>query len=259
MEAPKKNRKFQDTVTLFVGGVLLIGIIGIGWLPRNCPLLRQWLSGCPSNKSTVQYATYEQQENTRIPNQIITKDYVEFQTDSQNYRKTTEVKFTYKGDLSHQLAHLGIRVGNQIKRIALVSDPLLIGLNWTRYTTNQPNETLYQRNETYQDVSAIHANLPPASQVAIDEVIASQWGLDPKQYTPLEPLSSLDGINYIITTYEPPLEDGTWRYYDQTFDTTDAFVDTQKQLNWMLFVPDVNKGKEPFRMTTVHIDYRTMK
>jgi hypothetical protein len=258
MPTPHRST-YKDRLTITIGGLFVLGIILAGWIPQSCPLIRQWLSSCPADKSIMHYGSYEEQENARVPHQVIEKDFVDFETEAQDYRKTTEVKFSYKGDLSHQIAHLGIRVGNQVQRLALISHPLLVSLDWPRYTTNLPNETMYQRNETFETVDALHANLPPAKSLAVDEVIAKEWNLSSDHYTALESLTSLDGIDYIVTTFKPPLLDGTWRFYDQTFDTTDAFIDSEKHLNWMIFLPDVKAGKEPFRMTTVHIDYRAVK
>ncbi len=252
------TRSTRDKATIWLGAFVLLGIIALGWFPRSCPLLQQWLASCPSSRISTPN-TPEEIENAHLPHQVIEKDLVEFETNAQEYRKTTEVKFSYRGDLSHQVAHLGIRVNNMVERVALITHPLLYDLTWTRYSTNQPNESMYQREARFGSVAELRASLPPAQELAVDEVIAKAWQLDPRQYQLLEDLTSLDGIQYVVTSYAPPLKDGNWRHYDQTFDTQDAWVDANKKLYWMIFLPDVTGGNEPFRMTTVHIDYRSMR
>lgn len=255
MSSPRSSR---DIITIWLGGSLLLGIVLLGWFPRSCPVLKQWIISCPEPRVSTG-TNADEIENAHVPHQIIEKDLVEFETNAQEYRKTTEVKFSYRGDLNHQIAHLGIRIGNKVERVALITHPLLYNLTWSRYTTNQPNETLYQREVQFSTVAELKNNLPAAQELAIDEVIAKTWNLDPRQYQPLEELTSLDGIKYIVTTYAPPLQDGNWRHYDQTFDTETAWVDSNEKLYWMIFLPGVTDGKEVFRMTTVHIDYRSMR
>jgi hypothetical protein len=256
MSSPSR-RRFRDLFTLWTAAILLIGVVGAGWFARSCPLLRQWLSSCPT--TAVGHLTPSEEENARFPHQVIEKDVVEFSTSAQDYRKTTEVKFYYKGDRSHQIAHLAVWADNHLEELALITHPLLANLQWSRYSRTQPNETLYQDTERYTSTDDIRSHLPAAQELAVDEIIAQQWHLTAQQYQPLETLTSLNGIHYVVTTYAPPTPNGSWNYYDQTFDTTDAHIDEKNQLNWMILLPDVKNGAEPFRMTTVHIDYQSLR
>jgi|GEM_PF-6353930 len=250
------KRRFRDTVTILIGIALFVGIIGIGWLPRSCPLLRQWLASCPATQVANAPLTPQQVLDAKYPSQVIDKEYADFQVNSQANRATTEVKFEYKADLTKQVAQLGLRVGSTLQYVALVTHPLLVNLNWPRYSITEPNETMYQRTQTYDTSASLKANLPPASQLAVDTEIANSWGLQASQYQPLETLTSLDGINYIVTTYTPQSTDGDWHFYDQTFDATSAFVDQNNQIDWRLYLPNVATDSQPFRMTTVHVDYK---
>lgn len=262
MSEPHTNfrtiQRRRDVLTITLSGIFLFGIILGGWLPRSCPLLRQWIASCPSTSvSTAQ--TPEERELQRVPHQTIDRDLVEFTTKSQEYRGTTEVKFTYRPDRNHHRAYLGIRVKNHQRQLALITHPLLSKLTWQRYSVVQPNITLYQRTERYPDIDHIQTSLPPAQELAVDSIIAELWKLDPRQYTLLDSLTSLDGINYIVTSYTPPLPDGSWLHYSQTFDTSDAYVNADTNMEWRIYVPDANKGSVPFLMSSVAIDYKTIR
>lgn len=252
----------KEKLTVWGGGGLLTLLILSGWFPRSCPLLHQVLSPCPDPNRVAndsRFLSAEEADLQRIPHFVIDRDLVEFEVKAQDYRKTTDVKFFYQGDLSHQVAHLGIRQDNRMHRIALVTHPLLIDLDWQRYSVTQPNETLYQRDQDrFASIADVRNNLPPAQELAVDEIIAREWGLDPRRYQALESLTSLDGISTILTTYIPPKPDGNWFLYEQTFDTTDYFVDAQGNLEWQVFLPNVTSGKVPFRMSSVTINYRSM-
>ena len=237
---------------------MLLGFVAAGWFPRSCPVLRGLISRCP-NTEVANSISPEQADIDRVPHQIIGRDLINFKIQAQDFRKTTEVRFPYRGDLTKQSAYIAIVTPTGVRELALVTNPLLVDLTWARYTSTLPLESLFQRQETYATIADLRANLPAANKFAVDRVIAKSWKLTSDQYTPLESLTSLDGIDYIATSYAPSDHDGGWFRYAQTFDISDALVDSKNQIEFRISVPNVTSGKTPFLMGNVNVDYKSMQ
>lgn len=255
----RPTKQWLDRLTVILGSLILLFVALGSWVPRDCPLIRNWIVGCPS-AHVVTPQTEDQRELARIAHQDIPGNVAQFSVRSQDFRGTTQVNFLYRADYTKHVAYLIIHKAAGKTPLALITHPLLYNLDWSRVSTAEPPVSLYQRSgQTYQSVDQIKAQLPAKGQVAVDSVIAKQWKLQANQYTDLDALTSLDGIQYVITSYAPPGHDGSWLQYDQTFDVQDALVDKDGLLQWEVYVPIVQNPSQPFRLAPVHINYKRMQ
>lgn len=257
---PSINRK-REKLLLIGGAAFLFLVILSGWIPRGCPLLQRTISSCPSNSPHIATSTPEQAELNRIPHNSITTGLAEFSVKVQDFRGTTAVRFPFRADLTKVTAYLWFNKASGMEKIALVTNPLLTKLNWTRTSQYEPQLTIYSKNGDFTPITQeeILANLPPKKNLAMDEVAASILKLEPSKYTPIDTLTSLDGITTIITTYHPPMPNGeTWYDYDVTFNLQDAKIFPDGTIKWQLTVTPTEGVSEPFLMGNVHIDYKTM-
>lgn len=255
---PATNRNIAEKIGVLIGAIILLGILLSGWFPRSCPLLRQALSACPSAHLVVPL-TNEEKELSRIGHEDIPGNTALFSVKSQDFRGTTDVKFDYWADLKVEKAYLQVKKNGAFSALALITHPLLVDLTWARIGNSGPPESLFQRTPTYDSIDAFKANLPPAKEVAVDTIIAQHWHLQPSQYTDIDSLSNLDGINYVMTTFVPPVSDGSWKFYNETFDTQDALVSPTGTIDWAIYKPINNSATIPFHLGTVHIDYKRMQ
>lgn len=255
---PATNQHIAERVGLIIGAVLILSFMLSGWFPRSCPLLRQALSSCPSAHLVVPL-TQEQKELGRIGHEDIPGNTAFFSVKSQDFRGTTDVKFNYWADLKVEKAYLEIKKAHGFVNLALITHPLLADLTWSRIGNAEPPQSLYQRTTTFDSIDSFKAKLPPAKELAVDSIIALQWNLQPDQYTNLDDLTSLEGINYIMTTYTPPTVDGSWKFYNETFDTQDAKVSSTGTIDWAIYKPINKSATIPFHLGTVHIDYKRMQ
>ncbi len=279
MKRTKQSELQKQKIIVYGGGAVLLLLMIGSWVPRDCPLIRQVISPCPGTRIANSPETSTERDIARIPHQVVDRDLVEFSAKAQEYRKTTELRFSYRGKLDTSTAYLAMKVGTDlakepngttvvptpsvgktaIEKIALVTHPLLFNLNWSRYTSTQPNVTMYQRNERYIDIAALQQSLPPAKELAVDSIIAKRWNLDYTQYTPFDDLTNLNGINYVITSFTPPTPDGVWLEYRQTFDLQQAYVNKDGMIEGMLILSNVRGTDPSFLLSSVGIDYRSLK
>ena len=250
------HRTLVDRLFVLIGLVGLLIILVGTFLPRNCPFIRDHVFGCPKLGGSV-ILTPEQQELARYPHQSITTSQMVFDTKSQNYRQETEVRFSYRLGDSQQYGYLQLKEADTLNNIALITHPLLVSLDWPSIST--PTYRLYHRHPTFASIADFQANLPPANQLVADSAAAQLFGLRSGQYQLIDPLTSLQGVNYVLTTYAPPQADHTWSLYDYRFNAQTADVDSKGNLHWALFFPNLTSKSQPFLLSTVHIDYTQAK
>ena len=250
----------KSILTISLGGSLLVALILSSWLPRSCPLLKDLITSCPSQVDPTTLLSPQIKELNRIPHQDIYKETADFAVPAQPNREATQIRFTYRGNLEKQFAYLKVVEKTGERVITVVNHPLLFKLDWPRISTTLPNATIYQRNQTYTSIDEVKSNLPSKAFFALDSVIAREWNLNPEQYTLLDTLTTLDGIETIATSYIPPEPDGEWYKFSQTFDLTNANVDgISGNLKWFLKLPGNSTEGEPFRMSTVNVGFTSKK
>ncbi len=280
MKRSKQSELQKQKIIVYGGGAILILIMIGSWLPRSCPIVRQIIAPCPVSRIANTPETSVERDIARIAHQVVDRDLVEFSAKAQEYRKTTEIRFSFRGDLSKSIAYLAAKVSTDavsepngktvtptpststktaIERLALVTHPLLTELDWARFTSTQPNVSMYQRTEQFETIDQLQQSLPPAKELAVDSIIAKRWNLDYRQYTPLDELVSLDGIKFVVTSYTPNTPDGGWLQYRQTFNLQNAYITKEGMIEGMLILSNVQNTNPAFLISSVGVDYRSLK
>jgi len=246
-----------DKVISIVGGCFLLVLVLSSWFPSSCPLMRKVAIGCPTNDLYVPIPqTPAEQEISRIPHQTVPSSIAYFSPKSDTTRNQTSIGFEFRElDTSiHPTIYLQAKEGSSFTDIALVTQPLLASLTWSA-ATDGINYRLYEKSMTYSTIGVFMANLPPSSKLAADDVAARRYGLKTNQYQDIETLKNLDGISYILTSYQPPEPDGsTWHIFRQTLDLSLATPDANGDLNLALRIPSYIPRQTLF-LGTIDIDF----
>jgi len=253
----KLTSPINDKFIALCGGAILLAIVISSWVPQPCPLLRRAMIGCPAALKPYAKvpATVEEQEIARIPHQEIPSQIAYFSPKSDDTRNETSIGFLFREqNLNvHPIVFLQAKEGGQFVDLALITHPLLENLTWP--ATGDGHYRLYQRELTIENVNDITKNLPPAGQLAADTAAARHFNLAGEQYQNLENLSSLDGISYILTSFQPPVPNGaSWKTFRQTFDLTAATPDAKGNLNFAIRIPSYAEGQS-FLLGTIGVDF----
>jgi hypothetical protein len=237
----------KNAVITIVGGVFLLGLPIISWLPRNCPILLRYTEGCA--KPYASEPTRQERELSRIAHKEVDSESAQFSVNAQGYRAQTTLDFMYHADLTKEVDYLQVRTDSGYRDLALITDPLLASLTWASASENPYR--LYARTTAPSTPIADFVKTAPAN-LAADRVAAANYHLPDGSYRPLDSLTSLDGIDYVLTSYSPGEPDGSWRSFHATYDLTDVKVDDGK-VAWLL--RRETQGSDPFLLGTVHVDY----
>jgi hypothetical protein len=248
----------RDRLTVILGGLFLAALVVSAWVPRDCPVLRKQIIGCPSGYVTPTL-TADQQELNRYPHQPVKGGHSFFNVQSQDYRRETAIRFVFHNPEPGQVVILQLKKGDAFQDVALVSHPLLLDLSWPSVGT--PDFRLYQRNEHYNTVSQMGGPLLPAKEkLAADQASVREYGLKEEQYTPLESLTSLEGIDYVLTSYSPSYIDGAWRRFERTFDLSGYPPNSQGEIEGAVILPVYPSDQpNPFLLGTIHVDYQRIE
>lgn len=241
------NRRTKDTLIVSLGSIFLLGFILSGWLPRYCPILQRHILGCPSDFVHNLPATPKEKEQARYAHQEIFSTQVIFTAKLEADRHDTAIRFAYIAQ-GNQVATLRVRETEGYKDLALITHPLLNNLDWSRISEN--GISLYQRNDTYSSIQELKLNPPPSQRIAADSAAMAKENF---AVTSLENISTLDDIDYILTTYQPKQQDGNWHLFDQRFNLTQAY-DNQGYLEGSIYFTNQD-STNPFLLGTIHVDY----
>lgn len=249
----KSAPRTKDQIITLLGGIILVVLILSAWIPQPCPALRGALIGCP-NTLQSKVLTPAEKEIARVPHQDINTQSTLFFVDSNDQRQYTAVRFEYMLNNSKEYGFLQLRTTNgTYENVSLFTHPLLQNLSWPSLSASAYR--LYQRSDTYPDFDSFLKNLPSAAQLAADSVMVSRYQLQKGHYTSLEPLTSLNGINYVLTSFEPPKNDGDWQQFERTYDLSSASVDQNNKISMAIYLPLHDTTSQPFRIGTIHLDY----
>ena len=250
---PLKSEKF----IVFSGGTLLLLILIFSWFPRSCPLIRQGIIGCPNTLLEVPTHIATPQENaiSSIAHRSITSSIGFFSvTGNQTKNPSTKVDFDFLTDLNKQTVYLQFKnAENNYIDVSLVNSPLLHNLKWPSITN--PEVRLYQNKNTYNSIDAFLQTLPKQNSLLADDAAANYLKLQPGSYTPFESVSSLDGFDYIITTYHPPLIDGVWSLYQHTFQPGIIPELDKPNVSGAIRLSPTPENASDFLLGTIHINY----
>lgn len=250
------TQPIKKIFSTFLTVVFLGAVITSGWLPRSCPVLKKYTIGCQQKDAlgNPKMISTAQKEINRIPHQKVAT-LSTFTAKAQDERSTTSVIFKYRSpdeDTKAPTAYLQFEQKDKsFKDYALISSPLLNNLKWP--VVSAPNGPyLYQRSDTKTTIDSFLTSSPKASIVATDRVVAADLKLSADQYTPLENLATLTGIDYVLTSRPPTQKDGTWYIFNRRFDltnisTTDVKISGQ--------ISQDSTDPVPFFLSEIHIDY----
>lgn len=146
---------------------------------------------------------------------------------------------------------LQIKKDDETIPLALVTHPLLLDLTWSRTSSSVPDTSLYQRNEQ----RSLEEVIKGSGSLAADAAAARIYQLPVGRYQKLESLTSLDGIDAILTTYIPGLSDGSWKQFEETFNLQDVSPDTDDQLHFSIQFDKLTSDGS-LLLGDVHVDYR---
>jgi hypothetical protein len=247
------KRPTNEQIITIIGGVFFFGFVFISWLPKPCPILKKALTICSTPHRVTVKQTPEEVIIASVAHQDISNDGY-FATHAQDNRENTTVNFEYAGDLDTTTAYLAVNKKDGYHFIALITQPLMTTLNWSKIRL--PEFTIYQRTpQDFTTTSAFLQHLPPAANLAVDSGVALQLQLKPSEYTSLESLTTLDGIQTILSTYSTAYTKDTWHSFSEKFDLTDAAVTKDNKLEWHISFLQSPDPKKPFHLGTVHVDY----
>lgn len=243
----------SDRLITVVGIVFILLYLLAFWLPPRCPLFRRVASSCSRPGSTV-ILSPEQKILALYPHQDIETDNAFFEVNSQSDRTNTAVHFAYlPEDLDHAVAVLQLQVNGNYQNEVLISQPLLTSLNWPK--VSESNLILFQKTLVDQSLNDLTQHLPTPAHFAADEAAATRLGLKSNQYTPLETLTSLDGIDTILTSRPDTIKDGQWYLFTAYLNLQNVSPTSVNTLNWNIrFLAGVD-DTHLFHLGIVHVDY----
>lgn len=247
------TRPIKNYTAPILSIILMGGIISSGWFPRSCPILKKYTIGCRAPIVVVNPGNPHQQELNRIPHQVV-PSLAAFSAKAQDDRSHTSVIFNYRAEdnLAPQ-TFLQLKVTDSFEDFSLASHPLLNELKWS-VISNTNGPYLYQRTANYNSIEEFLAKLPNSSTFAADRVITPTLSLSNENYTKLEGLTSLDGIDYILTSRPPTEKDGEWFLFKRQFDFSNLAINAENKIEGQL---SVETGEEfnPLLLSEIHIDY----
>jgi len=133
----------------------------------------------------------------------------------------------------------------------LIAHPLLLGLTWPR--VDKGAVRLYQKTPTYSSIDQFLKNPPDASKILVDRGVANTQGYSNLNATILSDQKSLEGFEYILTSFVPLIAKGDTFEYENSLDASQANVHNNA-IQWMLFAPN-NTKENPYSIGNIHIDY----
>lgn len=115
--------------------------------------------------------------------------------------------------------------------------------------------SLYQKEKTYTSLDELINNPPNQKVILADPSIISLPRFNSLRTTPLTETSTLEGIEYVLTTFtNPQFKDGAY-WYENTVDASYGIVNSKNNLSWGLLAPDVSESN-PYYLGEIHVDYQ---
>lgn len=169
-------------------------------------------------------------------------------------RSQTQVSINYSmADFPHVM-HLDLVVADGSESISrLITHPLLTTLNWDYVESN--GIRLYQKTKTYNSLSAFTSTPPPGRTILADEALLIKNPYKTLQAKPLNEFATLDGIEYIVTTYSPSQSLGNGHRYQTVIDASSALVNLKNELVWHIRIPTATQ-EHPLYLGGVEVNYQ---
>ena len=183
-------------------------------------------------------------ESQRIPHQNISTQQAYFSVPSEAKRQQTYVSFYYRaGALEDDTLQLKEATGPV--PVCLVTNPLVASTTWN--STSSGPLRLYVKNQktTFETLGGL--------PLLADDAAAHQFGLKANSYSQLEGATATGTAEALLTTYNPPVKDGTWNYFRCLVDATAADTSENNTLQWQIVRRNF---AEPLQLGEVHINYQ---
>jgi hypothetical protein len=193
-------------------------------------------------------------------------------TQSGNWQKVTtqQAVFTTQIFLARDLTYVLIP-------IKFDSNPQTIWLNFDATPSAQPAQLLvthphlsqleswnhiaektihlYQKEKTYTTLDEFIKNPPRQNVILADPAIIALSRFSSLRTTPLSENTTLEGIEYVLTTFtNPQFKEGAY-WYENTVDASYGVISDKNSLAWGLLAPNVSETN-PYYLGEIHVDYQ---
>ncbi len=169
-------------------------------------------------------------------------------------RDQTQVSITYSlGDYPHVM-YLDLVMPEASESLTrLITHPLLTLLPW-QYI-EEDGVRLYQKSKTLDTLAQLKQQPPLRGTLLADPQLLLTAEFKVLQAKPLNEFASLEGIEYILTTYTPSQPQGNGYRYQTFLDASDALVNLKNELVWHLRIPTAT-AEHPLYLGGVEVNYQ---
>lgn len=169
-------------------------------------------------------------------------------------RNQTQVSVNYSmGDYPHVM-HLDLIVPDGAQTISrLITHPLLTSLPWEYVESN--GIRLYQKTKIYQSINQFATKPAAGNTILADEALILAPAYKSLNAKPLNEFASLDGIEYVLTTYAPSQPLGNGHRYQTILDASSALVNLKNELVWHIRIPTATL-EHPLYLGGVEVNYQ---
>ncbi len=169
-------------------------------------------------------------------------------------RNQTQVSINYSmADYPHVM-HLDLVVPDGSSAVTrLVTHPLLTSLQWEHIESD--GIRLYQKNKSFQTIEQFASKPPLGKTILADEALILTTAYKGLNAKPLNEFATLDGIDYILTTYVPSQPLGNGQRYQTVLDASSALVNLKNELVWHIRIPTATL-EHPLFLGGVEVNYQ---
>ncbi len=169
-------------------------------------------------------------------------------------RNQTQVSVNYSMSDYPHVMHLDLIVPDGTQTISrLITHPILTSLPWEYVESN--GIRLYQKTKIYQSIDQFATKPAAGKTILADEALILTPAYKDLNAKPLNEFASLDGIEYILTTYVPSQPLGTGHRYQTILDSSSALVNLKNELVWHIRIPTATL-EHPLYLGGVEVNYQ---
>lgn len=169
-------------------------------------------------------------------------------------RNQTQVSVNYSMSDYPHVMHLDLIVPDGTQTISrLITHPLLTSLPWEYVESN--GIRLYQKTKIYQSIDQFATKPAVGKTILADEALILTPAYKGLSAKPLNEFASLDGIEYILTTYVPSQLLGNGHRYQTILDASSALVNLKNELVWHIRIPTATL-EHPLYLGGVEVNYQ---
>jgi hypothetical protein len=194
----------------------------------------------------------EAEEAKKEEGQTIISSNALFQAKVEQIRERTIVKIRYQPPKNPTPIYLSFEPDEGLERpVITVMHPIFDSLNWPSVSNTQ--YTLFQREKIFDSVESFLGNPPQESYIITDPALLDKKIIRSDKVAELQDNLSIEGTDYILTTYHKPFEEDGWMVYEALVDATNAYVGDGK-MTWMMSMPNISE-ENPLRLNGIDITF----